>query len=71
MDIICIIAILAAFLLGAYIRQPFSIIKRPDPPASPAEIKKPESKDEEEKQKQEEDRLKQLQNMLNYIGKGQ
>jgi hypothetical protein len=69
MEIAFIIGILAAFILGAYIRQPFNAVKRadfPPPPAAPYES----GRDTDQK-KREEDRIQQLNNMLNYTGKEQ
>lgn len=45
MEIVYIIAVLAAFMLGAYVRKPFSFVEKP-------EEEKPEELSEEEKKAQ-------------------
>lgn len=68
MEITFAIAILAAFALGAYIRQPFAVAKRagPPPPAAPDEPGR-----DPDRRKRDDDRIQQLNNMLNYTGKEQ
>ena len=69
METVWIFGILGAFVLGAYIRQPFALIKRaevPPPPAAPIE-----ESSETDKKKREDDRIQQLNNMLRFTGKEQ
>jgi hypothetical protein len=68
MEIVWIIGILAAFVLGAHIRQPFAAAKRADYPPPPAA---PDEKDGAGQKKREEERIRQLNNILNYTGKEQ
>lgn len=69
MEIVWIIGIFGAFILGAHIRQPFAAVKRadiPPPPAAPTEDSR-----ETDKKKREEERIQQLNNMLRFTGKEQ
>lgn len=82
MEIAGLIGILAAFFAGAYIRQPYwgkgLRNQSPGEPESreagsitPGPVSRASAEAEAERLKREEDRIAQLQNMLNYIGRGQ
>jgi uncharacterized protein YlxW (UPF0749 family) len=73
MEIAWIIGILAAFVIGAYIRQPFVLVKKnteqPQAKETPEEAEP--SEEEKKRLKKEKNRIGQLENMLSYIGRSQ
>jgi hypothetical protein len=70
-NVVWIIGILIAFVLGAYVRAPFSFKKEAQqvipPPAAPPEL----TPEEKESIRRENEREEQLRNMLAFNGKVQ
>jgi hypothetical protein len=64
MDIVYVIGLLAAFLLGAYVRKPF------EREVKPTDITEPPKTDDAAARKEEKKR-KQLENLLAYTGREQ
>ena len=68
MEVAVIIGMILAFILGAYVREPFLFAKKEEQKEK-ALLPAPEEADGERKKTKEERRIDQLNNLLNYTGK--
>ena len=66
MEIVFVIAILAAFLLGAYIRKPFTFINKKSPPVGEKPVE--QSEEWKEAMRLQEAEQRDLVEMMNFTG---